>query len=277
MRLSRRISGARRVPLPAGCGVTPELPHQVRAAMASARFRTIPSSAGRRMTEPLVIFDLDGTLIDTAPDLIASLNHVMDLSGHAHVAFEDITWLVGQGALAMIERAWSLHGHPASPEQLATAFEAFLVHYADTMPGKSQPYPGLIAALDRLEAAGMRLAVCTNKTERLALRLLDSLGLTSRFAAITGGDTFAVKKPHGDHILGTIERAGGTAANSVMIGDSINDILAAQNAGVPAIGVPFGYSDKPVETFNPVAVISHFDELQAALIRQLIEAPAPVH
>jgi hypothetical protein len=122
----------------------------------------------------------------------------------------------------------------------------------------------------------MKLAVCTNKTERLALRLLDSLGLTSRFAAITGGDTFAVKKPHGDHILGTIERAGGTAANSVMIGDSINDILAAQNAGVPAIGVPFGYSDKPVETFNPVAVISHFDELQAALIRQLIEAPAPV-
>jgi phosphoglycolate phosphatase len=86
-----------------------------------------------------------------------------------------------------------------------------------------------------------------------------------------------VKKPHGDHILGTIERAGGTAANAVMIGDSINDILAAQNAGVPAIGVPFGYSDKPVETFNPVAVISHFDELQAALIRQLIESRgAPV-
>ncbi|WP_394689075.1 HAD family hydrolase [Hoeflea sp.] len=226
------------------------------------------------MAEPLVIFDLDGTLLDTAPDLIASLNHVMDLSGHAHVTFEDITWLVGQGALAMIERAWSLHGHPASPEQLHTAFDAFLVHYADNMPGRSQPYPGLIAALDRLEVAGMRLAVCTNKTEALARRLLDRLDLTSRFAAITGGDTFPVKKPHGDHILRTIERAGGTAENAVMIGDSINDILAAQNARVPAIGVPFGYSDKPVETFNPDVVIDHFDKLDAALIKRLVQEAA---
>ncbi|EDQ33533.1 2-phosphoglycolate phosphatase, prokaryotic [Hoeflea phototrophica DFL-43] len=228
------------------------------------------------MTETLVIFDLDGTLIDTAPDLIASLNHVMDLSGHAHVAFEDITWLVGQGALAMIERAWSLHGHPASPEQLHTAFDAFLVHYANNMPGQSQPYPGLVAALDRLEAAGMQLAVCTNKTEALARRLLDRLDLTSRFAAITGGDTFAVKKPHGDHILGTIEKAGGSVGNAVMIGDSINDILAAQNARIPAIGVPFGYSDKPVETFNPDVVISHFDKLEPALIKQLVEDARPV-
>lgn len=228
------------------------------------------------MTDTLVIFDLDGTLLHTAPDLIASLNHVMDLSGHPHVRFEDITWLVGQGALAMIERAWSLHGHPASPEQLATAFEAFLVHYADNMPGKSQPYPGLIAALDRLQTAGMRLAVCTNKTERLARRLLDGLGLTSRFAAITGGDTFAVKKPHGDHILGTIERAGGTVGSAVMIGDSINDILAAQNARVPAIGVPFGYSDKPVETFKPDLVIGHFDKLEPALIERLIQDVRPV-
>ena len=144
------------------------------------------------MTSPLVIFDLDGTLIDTAPDLMASLNHVMDLHGLEHVTFDDMTWLVGQGAKVMIERAWSLHKHPSSPEQLEAAFDAFLLHYAAGMPGKSQPYAGLLAALDRLEAAGMRLAVCTNKSETLALQLLDCLNLTGRFVAITGGDTLSL-------------------------------------------------------------------------------------
>jgi len=224
------------------------------------------------MTSSLVIFDLDGTLIDTAPDLMMSLNHVMDQHGLGHVAFEDMTWLVGQGAKVMIERAWAHHGHPSSPEQLETAFDAFLVHYAAQMPGKSLPYPGLLSALDRLEAAGMDLAVCTNKTEKLARRLLDSLKLTGRFAAITGGDTFAVRKPHGDHILGTIDMAGGRPDNAVMIGDSINDILAAQNASVPTIAVPFGYSDKPVADFNPDIVINHFDELDADMVARLIES-----
>lgn len=227
------------------------------------------------MTSPLVIFDLDGTLIDTAPDLMASLNHVLALNGLSPVAYEDMTWLVGQGAKAMIERAWEHHGHPGSPEQLEAAFEAFLVHYAAEMPGKSAPYPGLMDALDRLEAAGMALAVCTNKTEGLARQLLDRLGLTPRFAAITGGDTFPVKKPHGDHILGTIERAGSTPDRAVMIGDSVNDILAAQNAAVPAIAVPFGYSDKPVESFGPDVIIGHFDELSADLVRDLLAARAP--
>ncbi|MGJ8570242.1 MAG: HAD family hydrolase [Hoeflea sp.] len=224
------------------------------------------------MTSPLVIFDLDGTLIDTAPDLMESLNHVMDLNGLQHVTFDDMTWLVGQGAKVMIERAWSLHKHPSSPEQLDAAFEAFLVHYAAGMPGKSQPYPGLLSALDRLETAGMQLAVCTNKGEKLAVQLLDCMNLTHRFAAITGGDTFEVKKPHRDHILKTIDKAGGRADNAIMIGDSINDILAAQNASVPAIGVPFGYSDKPVASFNPDTVIAHFDQLDAALVEKLIAA-----
>ena len=229
------------------------------------------------MTSPLVIFDLDGTLIHTAPDLMASLNHVLSLNGLAPVTFEDMTWLVGQGAKVMIERAWALHGHPSSPEQLETAFAAFLVHYAAGMPGLSQPYPGLLAALDRLEAAGMKLAVCTNKTEALALRLLDSLALTDRFAAITGGDTFTVRKPHGDHILGTIAKAGGSASHAVMIGDSVNDILAAQNARVPTIAVPFGYTDKPVAEFNPDVIIAHFDELDAAMVENLIASAARAH
>lgn len=227
------------------------------------------------MSAQTVIFDLDGTLVDTAPDLMDSLNHVLALNGLTPVDFRDMTWLVGQGARVMIERAWSIHGHTASSADLETAFGQFLEHYAGRMPGRSQPYPGVDAAMSRLEAAGMRLAVCTNKTEAMARRLLDCLGLTRRFAAITGGDTFSVRKPHGDHLLGTIDKAGGTPDNAVMIGDSVNDILAAQNAGIPAIAVPFGYSDKPVSSFDPDIVIDHFDQLNAELIRELINARRP--
>lgn len=249
-----------------------------RSAPQIAQSASSPASpfASGTAAAPLVIFDLDGTLIDTAPDLLASLNHVLALTGHAPVAYEDMTWLVGQGAKAMIERAWALHGHPASPEQLETAFEAFLVHYAAGMPGASKPYPGLLAALDRLQADGFRLAVCTNKTESLARSLLEGLGMSARFDAITGGDTFAVRKPHGDHVLGTIRQVeaamSGAVSGAVMVGDSVNDIRAAQNAGIPVIAVPFGYTDKPVETLGPDVIIQHFDELDAAMVRRLINA-----
>ena len=224
------------------------------------------------MSAPTVIFDLDGTLIDTAPDLMDSLNHVLRGSGHNPVTYEEITWLVGQGARAMIERGWAIHNHPGTKEELDAAFDAFIAHYSAAMPGKSKPFPGLPEALDRLEDAGFRLAVCTNKGEAMALRLLERLNLTHRFAAITGGDTFAVRKPEAGHIIGTVERAGGTLTNAVMIGDSVNDILAAQNAGIASIGVPFGYSDKPVETFRPDCMIAHFHELDANLIERLVAA-----
>lgn len=222
------------------------------------------------MTAPTVIFDLDGTLIDTAPDLMASLNHVLTAGGLAAVGYDKVTWLVGQGARAMIERGWALHGHEGTPAELDAAFTAFLDHYGAAMPGDSVAFPGLVEALDRLSAAGFTLAVCTNKSEAMALRLLEMLGLRDRFAAVTGGDTFAVRKPHGDHILKTIERAGGVPASSVMVGDSVNDILAAKNAGIASIGVPFGYTAEPIETFDPDCVIQHFAELDAPLVERLI-------
>lgn len=222
------------------------------------------------MTSPTVIFDLDGTLLSTSADLMASLNHVLAHSGLDPVHYDDMTWLVGQGARVMIERAHTLRGHPASADEVAGLMQIFIDHYSAGIPGETVAFPGLMAALDRLEADGMILAVCTNKLESLAVKLLERLGMAGRFAAITGGDTFAVRKPHGDHILKTIEMAGGSPRHAVMIGDSVNDILAAQNANVPAIAVPFGYSDKPVEEFNPTIVIQHFDELDTALIHRLI-------
>jgi phosphoglycolate phosphatase len=221
---------------------------------------------------PLVVFDLDGTLIDTAPDLIASLNHTIAVLDLPPLGFEDLTHLVGHGARAMIERACALRGYPLSPDAIAPLLERFIAFYTDTMPGDSRPFPGIIAAMNTLKAAGFGLAVCTNKMESLALTLLKRLSLEDYFDAVTGGDTFAVRKPDALHLVGTVERAGGNLSRSVMIGDSLNDILVARNAGVPSIAVPFGYSDVAVETLGPSRVIAHFDELTPALVEDLLSA-----
>jgi 2-phosphoglycolate phosphatase, prokaryotic len=224
------------------------------------------------MTAPLVIFDLDGTLVDTAPDLVASLNHAIAAAGLAPVTYADLTHLVGQGARVMIRRAFELRGRHIDDEAVEPLLDRFLAHYKREMPGLSRPYPGLMEALDRLSEAGANLAVCTNKLEELALPLMEKLGLLDRFAAVTGGDTFPVRKPDARHILGTIERAGGRAHSAVMIGDSINDILAARNAGIPSIAVTFGYSDVPVAELRPDHIIDRFSELTAGLVGRLIES-----
>ncbi len=225
---------------------------------------------GNFMPKPLVIFDLDGTLLDTAPDLMESLNHTIDALGLAPVAYEDMTYLVGAGARAMIERALDLRNHVLADGELDGLFDRFLDHYSGAMPGSSAPFPGLLEAMERLEDAGMALAICTNKTEAMARRLLELLGLSHRFAAITGGDSFAVRKPHGDHIHGTIDQALGDKSATVMVGDSVNDIHAARNAGVPSIAVPFGYSDVAVEELAPNRVIQHYDELTPDLVYGLL-------
>lgn len=223
------------------------------------------------MTAPLVVFDLDGTLIDTAPDLVASLNHTIASVGLAPVGYEDLTFLVGNGAKVMIEKAFVLREKPLDPQALPQLLERFITHYSATMPGDSRPYPGLLDALERLKVAGFRLAVCTNKMEQLAVTLIERLKLAHHFAAITGGDTFAVRKPDAAHLLGTVERAKADPRRAVMIGDSINDIMVARNAGIPSIAVPFGYSDVAVDTLGPNRIIGHFDELTPALVEALLE------
>lgn len=223
------------------------------------------------MADPIVVFDLDGTLVDTAPDLVASLNYTIASADLAPVGYEDLTHLVGHGARAMIERAFRMRGHEISQEALAPLLDRFIEHYLAHMPGESRPYPGLEAALDRLGGAGFRLAICTNKLERLARPLVEKLGLTPYFAAITGGDTFAFRKPDGRHLTETIALAGGDPRQALMVGDSATDALAARDAGVACLMVPFGYSDIPIEELGAEAVIRHFDELTPASATALIE------
>ena len=221
------------------------------------------------MTATTIVFDLDGTLIDTAPDLVESLNHTIAARDLAPVSYEDLTHLVGQGARIMIQRAGALRGAPLADDEVPALLDRFIAHYEASMPGKSHPYPGLVDALDRLKAAGFNLAVCTNKMERLAIPLIERLQLASYFSAIVGGDTFAFRKPDPAHIHATVERAGGMAGKALMVGDSVNDIMAARNGNIPSIAVPFGYSDVPVETLGASRVIGHFDELTVSLIEDL--------
>ncbi len=224
------------------------------------------------MKSPLVVFDLDGTLLDTHADLVESLNHTIAALDLAPVTYEDLTHLVGNGAQVMIDRACKLRGYSLPPEALPPLLERFITHYTETMPGATKPYPGVLDAMDALRAEGFRLAVCTNKLEALALTLIERLKLTGYFAAIAGGDTFTVRKPDARHLIGTAERADSDLARTVMIGDSINDILVARNAGVPSIAVPFGYSDVSIETLGPDHIIAHYDELTPALVNGLLAA-----
>lgn len=213
------------------------------------------------MPAPTIVFDLDGTLVDTAPDLIATLNAVLTREGFAAIAFEEARSMIGGGARHMLERALRRQGASIASAELERMFAAFLCHYGAHIADQSRPFPGLTPALDRLSAQGARLAVCTNKLEGLSVLLLQRLGLAERFAAICGQDTFKVAKPDPEILRGTIARAGGSIAAAVMVGDSFPDVAVARAAGVPVIAVDFGYSDVPPVQLKADRLIGRFDEL----------------
>ena len=212
-----------------------------------------------------LVFDLDGTLVDTAPDLIAAANHVMASLGRPPGDPATLRPAASHGALAMIRAAIGPEATAWPEDQLYPLFDAFIAHYDANIALHSRPYPGLIAALDRATAHGHTLAVCTNKREHLARKLLTELGLVDRFAAIAGRDTFPVYKPDPIHLTSTIAAASGVPHHAVMIGDSGVDVATAKAANIPVIAVSFGYSDPHVATFAPDHLIHHYDELHAKL------------
>jgi phosphoglycolate phosphatase len=217
------------------------------------------------MSHPTIVFDLDGTLVDTAPDLIATLNAVLAREGYGAVAYEEARTMIGGGARHMLARALTQQGIAIAPGDLDRLFADFIRYYAAHIADHSRPFPGLEPALDLMAANGARFAVCTNKLEQLAVLLLERLGLAGRFAAICGQDTFGIPKPDPELLRRTIARAGGDAGNAVMIGDSAADVAIARAAGVPVIAVDFGYSDVPAPLLEADRVISHFDQLPGAV------------
>ena len=214
-----------------------------------------------------IVFDLDGTLVETAPDLIAATNHAMALAGLAAVPAAAVRPAISFGSRAMIETGLRTHGRTATTSEIDRLQEHFLSHYAENIAVESHAFPGLEASLEALSGRGARLAVCTNKQERLSRRLLDALDLSRHFKALAGRDTFPVFKPDPGHLTGVIARSGGDPAQAIMVGDSLTDIKTARAAGIPVIGVSFGYTDVPMRDLGPDAVIEHYRELEAAIAR----------
>jgi phosphoglycolate phosphatase len=217
------------------------------------------------VTSPLVVFDLDGTLVDTAPDLAATLNVILAREGLPPVEYEAARTMVGGGARVMLERGLAAVGRALPAAAVDALTRDFVEHYAAHIADSSQPFAGVELALDTLAERGYRLAVCTNKLEWLSLRLLDALGLSQRFAAICGADTFGISKPDPEILHRTIARAGAAAAGAVMVGDSHTDIATARAAKVPVVAVDFGYTDTPVVTLAPDRIISRFADLPEAV------------
>jgi phosphoglycolate phosphatase len=217
------------------------------------------------MVAPTVVFDLDGTLVDSAPDLVATLNVIFARQGLPPVAYDTARNLVGGGARSMIERSLAAQGRKLAAAEVDRLFKDFIDHYAAHIADRSRAFPGLEAALDQLAAGGCRFAVCTNKLEWLSVRLLDALGLSYRFAAICGADTFGLQKPNPDLLRRTIARAEGEPGHAVMVGDSISDIATARAAGVPVVAVDHGYTETPVSELGADRIISTFAELPSAV------------
>ena len=212
-----------------------------------------------------VVFDLDGTLVDTAPDLISALNHVLDREGLPPVPLHAARNMIGAGARRLLERGLELEGRSVESMDINRLTSDFIDHYAAHIADFSRPFEGLESALDDLETRGYRFAVCTNKLEWLSKLLLDRLGLSARFSAICGADTFGVSKPDPAILRQTVARAGGQLSSAIMVGDAGPDIGVARRAGIPVIGVEFGYTEVPIADLKPDLLIGHMRQLPVAV------------
>lgn len=212
----------------------------------------------------VVAFDLDGTLADTAPDLAATLNHVLDRLGRPGVDPESVRHLVGHGAKALLRNGLAASDE-ASEKLVEQGFPIYLDYYSKNICVRTKPYPALDEALDELSERGVGLAICTNKQERLTHLLVEALGWRDRFAAIVGADTTPARKPDPLPLREAIALAGGGRA--VFVGDSVTDADTARAAGLPFVAVSFGFSDRPVGELGADAVIDSYSELVGVLER----------
>ncbi|PHY17566.1 HAD-IA family hydrolase [Caulobacter sp. BP25] len=222
-----------------------------------------------------IAFDLDGTLVDTAPDLVGSLNAILAEESLPALPFDEVRLMVGRGARALLERGFAAAGAPLDAEHAPALVQRFIALYLTRIADESAPFPGVVETLTDLKSAGARLVVCTNKLTHLSVALLDATGLSPFFDAVVGADSAPAAKPDGRHVAAAVAAVEGDLARAVMIGDSINDALGAKNAGVPSVLVSFGYTEDPVETLGGDLVVHSFLDVPNACKTLLASCPAP--
>ena len=217
------------------------------------------------MPDRAVIFDLDGTLVDTAPDLMRATNHVLEGIGRRPLAMEEVRAFVGHGARSLLTRGLAATGGLPDAYDVEADYKRFVEYYSSNIAQGSTVFPGLVTLLERLKAEGFGLGVCTNKLEGLSVQLLDALDLSKYFGSVIGPDTLGIAKPDPRPFFEAVSRLNLDSPRALMVGDSETDILTARNAGVPVIAVPFGYTPRPVEEFGPDRMIAHFDQAYEAI------------
>lgn len=214
------------------------------------------------------IFDLDGTLVDSSGDLIAAANATLARAGRSgRLDPARDQGVSGRGGRAMLRLGLERSGLDEAAREAETEalYHPFLEDYEATLAERTRPFPGVEACFDRLEAEGWALAVCTNKPERLAVQLLDALGLLGRFRAVLGADSLPVRKPDPRHLWETIDRAGAHRNASVLVGDTVTDRLTAEAAGTPCVLMDFGLSADDLSALSPDALLDGFDRLPETL------------
>jgi phosphoglycolate phosphatase len=216
-----------------------------------------------------IAFDLDGTLVDTAPDLIGTLNWLLAQEGVAPLSLAEARPFIGRGALWMIQRGFQAADAPLPAERVQPLFERFIARYQAHIADESRPFPGCVDALEALKADGAKLCVCTNKLTGLSTRLLEALDLVRLFDAVIGADAAPAIKPDPRHLEAAVEAVGGSMSRAIMVGDAATDAGAARAAKVPLILVSFGYTEVPARDLAPDILIDHFEQLPDACLRLL--------
>lgn len=224
------------------------------------------------MPDRAVIFDLDGTLVDTAPDLMRATNFVLGELGRRPLEMPEVRAFVGHGARALLTRGLAATGGLPDAYDVEADYRRFVDFYSANIAAGSAPFPGVVRLLGRLKDEGFGLGVCTNKLETLSVQLLDALDLSKFFGSVIGPDTIGVAKPDPAPFFEAVNRLELDTPRALMVGDSETDILTARNAGVPVIAVPFGYTPRPVVEFGPDRLIGHFDEAYEAIAELFAEA-----
>lgn len=215
-----------------------------------------------------VVFDLDGTLIDSAPEIAGALNALLGELGLPALAPERVRDMIGDGSAVLVARGLeAAAGAPAQPSDHAAALSRFLEIYEGWPADPAQVYPGVPETLDRLLAAGLRLGLCTNKPGRVTRAVLAALGLAPRFAAVAGGDSLPFRKPDPRHLAHVLDALGAAPARAAMVGDNAHDVAAARGLGVAAVAVSYGYPRMPVGALGADAVVDRFADLPDALAR----------